>query len=250
MALRWLPYAHKELNITLICRPFVCQHISNALNISFATIPPVEKNSENWIEHLVFSISPFGEKPRDDSWDSYPCGTLSPFFLQYNRIPFVPSSPLRILVLSRSNRISTNRQLNNEDELIDRLRSLSPHIQVDTFIHSDPISEDIKAFQSANVIIGLHGGAFSNLVYCRRGTVVIEMNVPDEGGRQCFAYVAYNLGLRYHRYGVTREMYDSYAPGVEFYFHPVRVNVNAFASFLKDVLQQRSLVSFQSHAPS
>ena len=80
------------------------------------------------------------------------------------------------------------------------------------------------------------------MIYCRKGTVVIEMNIPMEGGRQCFAYVAYNLGLRYHRYGIDPQMYTSYTPGKNFYYSSSAVNVSAFLDFLSNVLKENGLL--------
>jgi capsular polysaccharide biosynthesis protein len=104
------------------------------------------------------------------------------------------------------------------------------------------LRDDIAALQRSDVVIGLHGGGFGNIVYARKGTVVIEMNVPEIGGRQCFAYMSHNLGLHYHRYGISSSMYDEYTPGDSFYGMDVRVNVTAFVTFLDAILSQHLLL--------
>ena len=245
MAQRWLSHAHSYLDITLICRPFVCNLISSTFGIPFRTVPPVERKSSVWIEHLVFAIPPFGEENNTDSWEGYPCGTLVPFFGKYNRVPFAPSSPLRLLLVSRDNGVVNHRPLVNEAQLIERLtdRFPSPHFSLETFVHNDAHPEkDAIAFQSADVILGLHGGALTNMVYSRRGTIVVEMSVPEEGGRQCFAYVSYNLGMRYHRYGMDAGAYVRYTPKERFFSSPVIVNAVQFVNFLEDVLKEEGLM--------
>ncbi|KAK3246163.1 hypothetical protein CYMTET_44305 [Cymbomonas tetramitiformis] len=56
----------------------------------------------------------------------------------------------------------------------------------------------------AFAVLGLHGGAFSNIVWCRPGTHVIEIAYAPKSVktcdevRYCFAAIAYSRGLRYH----------------------------------------------------
>ena len=57
MALHWLRYAHYELNITFICRPFACNYISKTLNFTIRSIPPM--NQENLSTGSNILSSPF-----------------------------------------------------------------------------------------------------------------------------------------------------------------------------------------------
>ena len=39
----------------------------------------------------------------------------------------------------------------------------------------------INLFYNADIIVGLHGGGFANLVFCRPQTKVIELKTPESG---------------------------------------------------------------------
>lgn len=128
-------------------------------------------------------------------------------------------------------------------------------VTVHIFQHESEES-DAEAFHSADVVFGLHGGALCNVVYCRIGTPVIEMNEGGSGeerespsgerekerkkerggrgGRQCFGYIANSLGLSYWRYGLKKEHYVSAIP--DFYDGRVTLNVSAAVAFLRNVI--------------
>jgi capsular polysaccharide biosynthesis protein len=116
----------------------------------------------------------------------------------------------------------------NEQAVLHALREIPGYIFT-TFVHRTTV-EDAKAFNEADVVVGLHGGAFSNIAYCRRQTIVIEMNVPEEPGRQCFGYMSHSLQLRYHRYGLTPSSYNGKIN--DFYgSRNINVNVERFVKF-------------------
>ena len=137
------------------------------------------------------------------------------------------------------------RSVVNEDALLDRFRKVTG-VTVHSFQHESEES-DAEAFHNADIVFGLHGGALCNLVYCRIGTPVIEMNegMSDgergrekggRGGRQCFGYIANSLGLSYWRYGLKDDHYVSAIP--DFYDGRVTVNVSAAVAFLREVISK------------
>ncbi|MFG1481149.1 glycosyltransferase family 61 protein [Xanthobacter sp. V4C-4] len=67
------------------------------------------------------------------------------------------------------------RRVVNEPEVIAHLRKRGFRI-FDAGAH--PIGEQVRAFKNAAMVIGPHGAALTNIVYCARGTPVIEV-VPE-----------------------------------------------------------------------
>lgn len=187
-------------------------------------------------EHLIVPIPEFQfnySGTQSPSWDSYPCGSFLPFFGKFNSVPYHLSRPVNVLYLPRGPRVVNHRIMRNEHDVTHALMMMEGQ-NVVLFEHTT-IEEDAKRFNEADVIIGLHGGAFGNLVFCRKDTIVIEMNVPEEQGRQCFGYMAHNLGLEYYRYGLNRSAY--YTSSNDFYdSNNIRVNVDEFVQYYRPIL--------------
>ena len=53
----------------------------------------------------------------------------------------------------------------------------------------------MKAFQSADIIIGLHGAGMTNIIGCKNRTKVVE--IFGERGTSSYADIAASLGLEY-----------------------------------------------------
>ena len=118
-------------------------------------------------------------------------GLPNPFGLRFLRerlLPFaaVPAaSPLRRIYLQRSGK---TRGIANEDEVRDLLVQKG-------FSIVDPeqlsLAQQMRLFMEAEVICGLHGGAFTNMVWCSPGCQVVEflgegfLNGGYEGIAQC-----------------------------------------------------------------
>jgi capsular polysaccharide biosynthesis protein len=96
------------------------------------------------------------------------------------------------LYISRSGR----RRIQNESELIRVLEKYDIKV-----VRDEPrtIAEQVAMYQNASFIIGPHGASFSNILWCKPGTQLVELfsanYVPD-----FFLYMAQRLGLQYHAY--------------------------------------------------
>ncbi|WP_080239151.1 glycosyltransferase family 61 protein [Spirosoma rigui] len=96
------------------------------------------------------------------------------------------------LYISRSGR----RRVQNEPELIRLLEKYDIKV-----IRDEPrtIAEQVEMYQNASFIIGPHGASFSNILWCKPGTQLVELfsanYVPD-----FFLYMAKRLGLQYYAY--------------------------------------------------
>lgn len=74
-----------------------------------------------------------------------------------------------------SRRDSPGRQVENEDEVIACLEAFG--FQVVT-LSGMSVAEQAALFASARVVVGPHGAGFSNLLFCKPGTIVLEFFSP------------------------------------------------------------------------
>ena len=72
--------------------------------------------------------------------------------------------------ISRQN--SNYRNLINEEDIIHKLKSMD-FVIIDTSNMS--IFEQIEIFSSANIIVGPTGSALTNIIFCMKGTKIIEI---------------------------------------------------------------------------
>jgi Glycosyltransferase 61 len=114
------------------------------------------------------------------------------------KLPAAADASNRIYI-SRSGR----RRIVNEGELIAMLEKYG--IQI---IEDQPrtVAEQVSIYRNASFIIGPHGGSFTNILWCRPGTHLVELfssnYVPD-----FFLYMAQRLELNYsaHYFGPESE---------------------------------------------
>jgi len=97
------------------------------------------------------------------------------------------------LYVNRTGLSSKYRDVYNKAELIDLLKRKDFHI-VDTSKLS--FFDEIQLFNSTKIVIGLHGAGLTNLVFCNRGTVVIEFK--NEKNCNLFKNISEKIGLNYH----------------------------------------------------
>ena len=89
------------------------------------------------------------------------------------RNPRLARSQGRRIYISR--RDAKMRRLTNERDLIDLLAHYGFAVLESRGMS---MAEQIQAFAEANVIIGPHGAGFANIVFCQKGTTVIEISPP------------------------------------------------------------------------
>ncbi|CAE8660969.1 unnamed protein product [Polarella glacialis] len=98
---------------------------------------------------------------------------------------------------------ATTRRVANEGELITALErvlaSLPERWRIKIFSDVQPAPtafDAVQLFRSADLAIGVHGSGQANLIFCRPGTGVIDINLPEPHS-QYTAHNSYALGLRY-----------------------------------------------------
>jgi hypothetical protein len=92
---------------------------------------------------------------------------------EFKEVPTAIKSPLRVYLLRGAAR--NGRRIKNEPELIGRLKDLGfVAIAMDDL----SIFQQAKIFANAEIIVGPHGSAFVNIIYCNSACKVIELFGP------------------------------------------------------------------------
>ena len=102
----------------------------------------------------------------------------------------------RIMIMRRR---AGRRTIVNQHQL---LRALAPLGFQPVWLERLPLSEQIKLFFQAECVVGPHGAGLTNLLFCRPGTVAVELGTPYRL-LPCFAEIAHHRGLHHHLELVT-----------------------------------------------
>lgn len=102
-----------------------------------------------------------------------------------------PALACDLMFLSR--RDSTLRVMHNEAELERVLKPLG----FTTFVAGQaPVTEQIRAFSRARVIVGAHGAGLTNLIFAPPGAFVLEIATPGSAHMVDFRCIAEVMGQR------------------------------------------------------
>lgn len=101
-------------------------------------------------------------------------GNYPTWACQFLRERFLPQSVksnenTRIYI---SRKIAQHRQVTNESEIINLLKTYGI---VSVELEDLPFAEQVNIFNNAELVVGPHGGGLANLVFCSKGTKVIEL---------------------------------------------------------------------------
>lgn len=190
-------------------------------------------------------------------YDSYGCGAYTPPFRRWNYgslyrlCPKSKDSKLVYKALYLTRPSSTNRRnILNQDEILTEINSYiqkprrffgpKGHFtaKFEILDFPDPgknYVNDRKLFNQVDIIFGVHGGAFSNLPAARRGTIVVEANIPYVIGqhtRYMFGYMSNSLSQWYNLYPLDREERFHSQDLSKFYNVPLSINASAFVDFV------------------
>ena len=122
------------------------------------------------------------------------------FFPNIGDIKNLSKLPLSLSIkkFSEYNRIyisrKIRRKLNNEEEIIQVLEEFGFKIIEDK---TRTLKEQMEIYSSADIILGPHGASFSNILWCRPNTVLIEL-FSNQYYPPYFKYLANVLGLKYY----------------------------------------------------
>lgn len=102
-----------------------------------------------------------------------------------------PVMTRRKLYVARSD--TSSRRMLNEDDVIDEVMRRGFEV-VTPGDYS--LTEQIRLFRTASVVVGSHGAGLTNIVFCDPGTAVYEL-LPSHYTNACFCNLAYVCGLKY-----------------------------------------------------
>jgi capsular polysaccharide biosynthesis protein len=120
------------------------------------------------------------------------------------------------------------RNITNEQELISLLQKEDFSI-----LHCEDFSvrRQAQIFAAARIVIGLHGSALTNILFCRPGTMVIEIFSPDF--IQPYYWSLSNIAnLHYAAYCEDNTLCGAIAHRFRRSI-PVKLNIKQFESFFK-----------------
>ena len=112
---------------------------------------------------------------------------------------------VRVIWLRRTNSSSFNggRMVLNNEAVEDALRNMYG-AQFYAFTGSSDLHEAKRVFAHARVIVGPHGGAFTNLIFAPDRAIVIEY-MPHRGDGQ--HYMSHGAMMMYHQASMLNQTY-------------------------------------------
>lgn len=96
------------------------------------------------------------------------------------------------IYIDRSDSIINDRRIVNEDKIKKMLRKKKFKILKLT---NYSFTQQIGIFNSAKIIVGNHGAGFTNLIFCKKNTKVVEFK--DKNTAKIFNKISKDLGLNY-----------------------------------------------------
>lgn len=135
-----------------------------------------------------------------------------------------PDLPRRVYV---SRKDAVIRRVVNEAEILDRLAAFGI---VDVSLSAMPPAEQRALFAGAELVVGPHGAGFTNFVFCRPGTPVVELS--PHRWHPCFGELSSLVPCRHHVVFPRREVqktarvpitYDAGTNPLSMEFDPVTV---------------------------
>jgi len=102
-----------------------------------------------------------------------------------------PQKPVKRIAVLRTGNAS--RKIENANEIISKLEKNSFKLyQPDHY----SIKEQVNIFKKANIVVANHGSALTNIIFCRRGTQVVEL-FPSNYVNPCYRHIALQTGLKH-----------------------------------------------------
>ncbi|MBS1776630.1 MAG: glycosyltransferase family 61 protein [Bacteroidetes bacterium] len=112
--------------------------------------------------------------------------------LMFDKMPQANNSKSELIYISRSGR----RRVENEDELVKTLMGFGFEIIED---QKRSVEEQFHLYNNAKFIIGPHGASFSNIIWSKKGTNLLEL-FPQRYVYNFFQYLSSIVGVNYAAY--------------------------------------------------
>jgi hypothetical protein len=122
-------------------------------------------------------------------------------------LPVFPAPEKRQSVVHLSRAGFNQRDMKNEREFVDLLRKNFGNNVVTFIAEKSTLASTLSVFSHASVMVGVHGGAFSNLIFCGEGTKVLEL-MPEDHPKMFYYHLSTALKLDYHLMLVKGTFFD------------------------------------------
>lgn len=171
------------------------------LGISLDKVIEIGGGEQVKCERLICPSNPIGKN-----------GTPTEWVIKYLRDTFGSKRKNRTeerkIYVSRE---GYNRSVNNVDKLIKKIGNVKyEHYKPNMYC----IDDQVKAFENARCVTGMHGAGLTNLVFSDPQTSVLEF-FPNKNVRTCFYEIADILSLDYKYYCLIEGKYDYYSEEIE-----------------------------------
>ena len=124
------------------------------------------------------------------------------WIIKYNRNKFLPLAKKfdnnTKVFLDRSSSIYTHCQIENNNEVIDFFKRKGFTIYNPEKLN---VQEQIYLFNHASIIAGAHGAAFTNIIFCKPSTKIIEIIPKSHPSKKC-ERISKILNLNYYKISV------------------------------------------------
>lgn len=161
------------------------------------------------------------------SVESWSCSFLRSHFFEYYNI--APSSVKKRIYITREQ--SNGRQITNNVALFEMLQRYGFQK-----IYSENLTfkEQVQLFADAECVIAPHGGGLSNIIFCERGTKIVDI-FHNNMVVQCFWIIAEHNHLDYYYYLNNHSInnYNNYWEGKN---SNTIVDINHLETFIKSNL--------------
>jgi len=94
-----------------------------------------------------------------------------------------------------SRKYSHRRKLKNEEILVDYLLAMDFTI---IYPEETCFCEQVKLFSNCSLLISLHGGGLTNMIFMREHSSVIEIRLENDTHNNCYFALACSLGVNYY----------------------------------------------------
>ena len=119
---------------------------------------------------------------------------LAPWLKHFKGRPGLKGiTPHRKIVVLRPG--AKTRKLTNSEELLLALKGYEA-----VALEKMSIREQMKTFAEATHIVAAHGAGLINLLWCHRGTKVVEIQDPKMIHKKVYPILSYHLGLKHELY--------------------------------------------------
>ena len=101
-----------------------------------------------------------------------------------------------IIFVQRGDGVNNRGSIPNYQDIIDELEAVGREVKL-VQLENSSLADQIRLFNQANVVIGLHGAALSNMMWMKEDSLVIEIMPPCTGPNAHYVFLAAAMMLDY-----------------------------------------------------